>query len=199
MHLDKVYVSSARRGFYRVTYESLTSGCPSHGSYPGLALVYAVKYYDSGEWSDVDGKPQYWIYRDWQAHLDLTGGEPWRWYELDAGEVEAALERGAHIDDVRGFKTRCEPWQPGKFVYQNDKGQNSSVTCRPTEADFWERSDGWRVVKINDEIGWEAVGNWCNADRSVLKTSPHHFEPVNDIYPTAAEMMVRLDNIRPWN
>ncbi|NTF23601.1 hypothetical protein G6L37_35090 [Agrobacterium rubi] len=195
--LKHVYVSSCRRGFMAISDNPMciTSESGSSGNHVIIAVKRVCR--EGGRWvyADPDQPGQWWLRTAWVEALALKGGEPWRVYEMDAMLVAENLDKGVFTDDIRGFKTRLEPWQP---VLIDEDGNNVGVAV-PSMASVWERTDGWRIVSDADGKWW-ANGSRCNADRrSTLKFSPNHFDPIEGFETNViAEAMAVVDDRRPW-
>jgi hypothetical protein len=195
-NLKKVYVSSCRRGFLAVSDQPMCVTSASGSS--GNSTIIAIKrvYRDDGRWvyANPDHYGQWWLKTAWKEAVSLKGSEPWRVYELDAAEIAARLDAGEFTDDIRGFRNRCEPWQP---VTLDADGAVSDYTAIAA-AEVWERTDGWRVVRGHDG-NWKAAETRCNADRSILKYSRNHFDPLPEcVLSKAAEAIALVDDRRPW-
>lgn len=196
-NLKHVYVSSCRRGFLVVSDQPMCVTSASGSS--GNDTIIATKrvYREDGRW--VYAKPerpgQWWLKSAWLEAVSLQGGEPWRVYRLDAEEVARLLDDGAFTDDVRGFESRLEPWQPVNIDANGDVSGHPTIAA----AKVWERTDGWRVVRRDDGL-WVTDGSRCNADKSVLKYSPNHFDPIVSFAAerSAADAMLLVDVNRPW-
>lgn len=193
----KVYVSSARRGFMAVAdwpmcIDSLHG---SSGSHIVIGIKRVARREGAWHWEDVDSAPQLWLRKAWDGAVGLQGDEPWRVYELDAAEVAARLDAGEHVDDVRGFESRLEPWQP----IRTDALGSVVSTVPSAEAEQWERTDGWRVVFIDGV--WRPDGTRCNADPGILEYSPDHFIEFSSAegFPAAVKAMEAVDMGRPWS
>ena len=79
MKVDKVYVTSCKSGFYTSTPKSFHDSLAGDSeSFPGMYIIEKVKY-ENGSWVPT-GYKEYWSRCSWDAHINLTGGEPWRWY-----------------------------------------------------------------------------------------------------------------------
>ncbi len=172
-----IFVTSHRSGLYTVDYSSMITSIAGSSTLSGAVLLKRVKFANN-KWLVDHKHVSVWPANIWAANLALTGGEPWRWYKLSQAEVEARLNAGETVDDIRGFNMRLERWQR----YEN----------------YWERADGWRIL-LQD-------GNWvpdhtnCNADRDfTLKDSPHHFEPIIYSSQDAEDVMGLVDKMRPWD
>jgi hypothetical protein len=195
--LKKVYVSSCWRGFWAI---SDNPSCVTNvsGSSANFTII-AVKRvcWEDGRWVyATPGRPgQWWLKKAWDEAVALTGNEPWRVYELSAERVAKLLDEGNSIDDIRGFSNRHEPWQP---IAVDAAGEKIGYE-RPIGAKVWERADGWRVVQDSDGQ-WVAIGSRCNAHKSILRHSPHHFDPLPEtVFSHFAEAMALVDGHRPWN
>lgn len=173
----KLYVQSAKRGFYTATSHGLVVSVHGSSSFPGAVIVQGVCYKD-GTWHNDPKRFEIWEASAWNANMLLSRTEPWRWYELKRDDVAKQLDAGVHIDVIRGFGNGLEPWQP--------------------HDGYWERTDGWRVV-LHDDY-WEPDHTHCNADReTTLKYWPYHFEPLVYRARNVADAMAAVDQIRPWN
>jgi hypothetical protein len=195
-NLKRVYVSSCRRGFLAVSDQPMCVTEASGGS--GNSTIIAVKrvYREGGKWvyekPDLPG--QWWLKSAWKEAVALTGGQPWRVYELDAAEVAERLDSGEFADDIRGFKNRCEPWQPIRV----DENGDTAGPAESSSATVWERMDGWRVV-ADGNGRWVPDGSKCDACRSILKESPNHFDPIPDFTTgILEEAFATVDANRPW-
>jgi hypothetical protein len=195
-NLKMVYVSSAKRGFLAVSDMPM---CVTASGSSANHVIVAVKrvYRENGRWfyDNPERQGEWWLYNAWKEAIALTGGEPWRVYELDAEEVAGRLDAGEFTDDVRGFENRCEPWQP--VTIDADGGVDGYATIAASR--IWERVDGWRVVKRADGR-WIADGSRCNADDSILRHgSPYHFDPLPDMAEDEVWFaMMAVDKDRPW-
>jgi hypothetical protein len=195
-NLKKVYVTSAKRGFLAVSDQPM---CVTSSGCSGNDVILAVKHVcrENGRWvycnPEIGG--EWWLRKAWRDAIALTGPEPWRVYELDAAEIAARLDAGEFTDDVRGFRNRGEPWQP---IEVDAAGDHTGFTTI-ANARVWERTDGWRVTAREDGL-WTADESRCNADRSVLKYSPHHFDPLVafEAEHRAEDAMRLVDANRPW-
>lgn len=196
-NLKRVYVSSYMRGFLAVSDQPMCVTSSSGSS--GNDTIIAVKrvYREEGRWvyANPDRSGQWWLQRAWKEAISLRGHEPWRVYELDASETATRLDAGEFTDDVRGFENRGEPWQP--VTVDPTTGEIDGYTTIAA-ARIWARVDGWRVVQ-SDDGDWKADGTHCNADRSILKYSRQHFDPLPEFRMNeAGEAIVVVDENRPW-
>ena len=196
-NLKHVYVSSCTRGFLAVSDQPMCVANASGGS--GNHVIIAVKRVcrEDGRWvyAEPDQPGQWWLKSAWLEAIALKGGEPWRVYQMDAAEVAELLDRGVFTDEIRGFKTRCEPWQP---IRVDEHGNNAGHVIS-TDAEVWERADGWRVVRGRTGM-WRPDGSRCNASRSILKHSPGHFDPIPEFETQIiGEAFAAVDARRPWN
>jgi hypothetical protein len=195
--LRHVYVSSCRPGFWAVSDNPVvvTNAYGSSANHTMIAIKRVCR--ENGHWVYVlpDRPGQWWVKKAWDEALALKGAEPWRVYELDAGQVAEQLDSGVFTDDIRGFRNRLEMWQPIII----DQVGDQAAYATPAEAEVWERRDGWRVIRAEDGQ-WTPEGSRCNAARSTLRFSPHHFDPIPGIAAsTAEEAMLVVDEKRPWD
>lgn len=196
-NLKHVYVSSCRRGFLVVSDQPMC--VTSEDGASGNSTIISVKrvYRQDGQWhyANPDQPGSWWLRKAWDQAVALTGAEPWRIYRLDAAEVAEMLDEGVYTDDIRSFENRCEPWQP---ISVGSEGEQTGHVPA-LEAKVWERTDGWRVLRNGDGF-WVFDGSKCNADKSTLKYSPYHFDPLPRLHiAMAAEAMLVVDANRPWN
>lgn len=193
--LKDVYVTSARRGFMAVSDRPMCVTSASGGSGNGTIIAVKRVYREDGRWvyDNPEHYGQWWLRSAWLEALALTGKEPWRIYRLDAADVARDLDSGVFTDDIRGFRNRCEPWQP---VTVGKDGQIDGTTTIAA-ARVWARVDGWRVVQECDGR-WRADEAHCNADRSILLCSKSHFDELPGIHDSAVEAISLVEAERPW-
>lgn len=193
----RVYVSSCRRGFLAVADKPgcVTSVSGASGNHMIIGIKRVIRVDGEWQYADKDIGVDWWLQKAWKEAIALVGGEPWRVYELDAAHVAAQLDAGVFTDDIRGFQSRCEPWQPMIVDDRGDFVRHAPVV----DANVWERDDGWRIVRT--QIGaWLTDGSRCKASRSVLKSSPQHFEPLHPSFSfgSHAGAMEHVEENRPW-
>lgn len=201
----KLLVASHWRGFHMIT------GSPSvTTSEMGSSSTHVVVEVSRLVWADdswtMKPHPRLWMKAALDKAIALTGAEPWRVYELSARSVEESLRRGIHIDDIRGFKNRLEPWQPfvnlADLKRAHDLGTDAprDLYASPAAAEVWGRVDGWKVERQVD-LTWRGVP--CEPD-SCVGVSPNHFRTIHHdngdemIFETANAAMAAVDQHRRW-
>lgn len=195
-NLKHVYVSSCKRGILAVADQPMCVTHASGGS--GNSTIICIKRVvrEDGRWiyANPGVSGEWWLQSAWKEALSLVGAEPWRVYQLDAAETAARLDGGEFTDDVRGFRSRGEPWQPVTLDADGEIGGYTTIA----DAGVWVRDDGWRVVK-GDDGAWRADGTRCNADRGILKYSRQHFDPLSEcVLSEAAAAISMVNDRRPW-
>lgn len=202
---EKLLISPAWRGFHLITGNPsvvTSAGCSGTGV---IAELSRLVWRENQSWGVVPHSM--WLKKALDAAIALTGNEPWRVYALSPKEVEEALLRGEHIDDIRGFANRHEPWQPFETLTDMETANEHGATdesrdlyAKPAEATVWQRVDGWTVQR-QDDLTWRAVPP---EPGSCIGVPDDHFRTIHQsngdeiVFLTPSGAMETVDSVRPW-
>lgn len=157
----------------------------------GLRQVIRV----NGEWQ-YRGNIRYIRDSKFNENMALTGNEPWRLYSIsDLDGIAEALDRGIHIDAIRGFSQHHERWQCYRVdSYEGGRELTAEdFVDQMDEACVWERVDGWRVC-VNNEGKW--VPDHFSANGHKMREL--YYTMLEGEFDNAEDAMAFVDQERRW-